>query len=169
MNYHIFGGFEIPLKRHQNAVADPRDCQEFWWDVHGSQNLLCYALGCYVFAMRWRGRILPWYVGKAYKRGFIDECFAPHKRLHYNDVLSDHRGTPLLFLVARMTPGGKFSKAIPETEARHMEINLIRFALRRNPALKNVSHAKFLQRLKIGHRTGASRKEIDDFTALFKS
>ena len=43
---------------------------------------------------------LPWYVGRTIKQDFGRECFAYHKLHKLNEVLDEHPGTLVLYLVA---------------------------------------------------------------------
>ena len=47
---------------------------------------------------------MPWYVGKATKT-FLQECFTDRNLRKYDKVLVERKGTPILFLLARRTPG----------------------------------------------------------------
>lgn len=98
---------------------------------------------------RWR---TPWYVGKTNRLGFNGEVFTPTKLVHYNHVLADHyeKGTPVLYLVPRLTSGGKI--CVPSNGHRDvdfLEKLLIRDALRANPDLRNKLDTKLLRELHV--------------------
>lgn len=73
-----------------------------------------HAIGCYVFCMKYGGKIRPWYVGMTVaKAGFRGEIFQQHKLEIYNECLDGRRGTPVMFLFSLMTSeGNAFSKAV---------------------------------------------------------
>lgn len=173
MNYEIFGGFTIPRKPRKHAVADARDRRAFWDDVETERVGLSAAVGCYVFAIRAGGGIVPWYVGRTCSQSFKNECFELHKLRHYDDVISGQRGTPLLYFAARTTPGGKFTASAPTKESQFLESMLIGMALQRNPELKNIVHATFLKRLHVpglvNPRKGTPPRNVREFSSLFKS
>ena len=159
MNYEIFGDFTVPRKPRRNAVAETVERRVFWRAIDDAHPGLSSAVGCYVFAIRAGRGILPWYVGKTCTQGFSGECFEPHKLVHYNDIISSRKqGTPLLYFLARMTPGGKFSASMPGNEAKFLESMLIGMALQRNKDLKNIVHTKFLQQLRVPGLVNAATK-----------
>lgn len=173
MNYEIFGGFTIPRKPRKHAVADTRDRRTFWDEVEAERVGLSAAVGCYVFAIRAGGGIVPWYVGRTCSQSFKNECFELHKLRHYDDVISGQRGTPLLYFAARTSPGGKFTASAPTKESQFLESMLIGMALQRNPELKNIVHATFLKRLHVpglvNPRKGTPPRNVREFSSLFKS
>ena len=170
MNYEIFGEFELPRKPGRKRV-DTSKRREFRATLEAAHTGLASAVGCYVFAIRAGRGILPWYVGKTCKQGFYQECLEPHKLNHYNDALdSKKRGVPVLYLVARMTQGSKFSTAMPPPEAKFLESLLIGMALRRNKELRNIVHTKFLQQLRVpglvNSAQGGPRGPVADFKKM---
>lgn len=172
MKYEVFGGFEIPRKPHKRSVVDTRDRYGFWWEVDAAKPGLCYARGCYVFALRQRGgSVIPWYVGKTSRQTFYKECFGSHKLVYYNDVIAGQHGVPLLYLIARTTPNGKFTASVPESEADFLESMLIGRALQRNKELKNVTRASFLKRLHVpglvNPTKGRPTPNVAEFISLF--
>ena len=139
-NYDLFGPFNIPRTDNLQRV-DKKGLREFWREVeteNESNRGLATARGCYIFGIRAGKGATPWYVGKATKT-FRQECFTSHKLVHYNDVLLNRKGTPVLFLLARMTPTGKFIKTLKAPEANWVERILIHHCLNANSELCNVS------------------------------
>lgn len=172
MNYEVYGGFEIPRKPNKRSVVDARDRNELWRKVHEAKDYLQCALGCYIFALRKRGGgIVPWYVGKTCRQGFIRECFEPHKLVYFNEVVAGEAGVPLLYLIARVTPGGKFTKSFPARESDYLETLLIGMALQRNPSLKNVTRTKLLKELHVpglvNSRANPRKGPVADLMAMF--
>jgi hypothetical protein len=144
MRFGVFGGFPIERQtpKRLHGVFD----KSFWARVTSSDDGLPSACGCYVFALRNGDNILPWYVGKTEKTTFEKECFHATKINYYNDLLVNHKGQALLFLIPRRTASGnKYSKP---TRGRYRDVDflesmLIGFAYARNPSLLNMKKTKF--------------------------
>ena len=139
--YGVYGPFQIP-RTDDRLEVDRSRLRDFWKEVDEWSGGLAGASGCYVFAMRAAKGARPWYVGQA-KRGFRQECFAAHKLVRYNSVIGRRQGTPILFLLARVTPKGKFTKKLGPKEANWVENLLIRQCLQANAELLNVSGTAF--------------------------
>ena len=91
---------------------------------------------------------------------FRQECFTPHKLNHYNSVIGDRKGTPILFLVARATPlRGNFMNRLGRREADWVENMLIRQCLAANRSLLNVSGTSFAKEVVV---PGVFRPRIGD-------
>src|SRR5690348_9411268 len=107
MKFDVYGGFEIYRNSKRRGVFN----KEFWQRVEREKAGLPSACGCYAFALKNGKNIVAWYVGKTEKRTFQQECFQAAKIAYYHEILSDHNGTPLLFLLPRLTAGGnRFSQ-----------------------------------------------------------
>jgi len=148
MKFSVHGGFEIDRKpnRHGNFTND------FWKAVKEENEELPYACGCYVFALQNGDNIIAWYVGKTEKGTFFKECFQATKINYYNEILIDHNGTPLLFLLPRLTGAGtKFSKPTKSgyRDIDFLETLLIGMALEQNPKLANIKKTKLLREMKV--------------------
>jgi hypothetical protein len=146
MKFEIYGGFEI---KRDDETRQGVFNRSFWDVVRDADPRLTDACGCYLFALQNGRNIVAWYVGKAERQSFYQECFLPAKRYIYNDVLARRSGKPLLFLIARVTPGGKFCK--PATghypDVDFLENMLIGFALNKNPDLKNIGRTRMLREM----------------------
>jgi len=146
MNFDVFGPFELPQTKRRNRIDDTRIKHEFWDNVDTRVNGLPEACGCYVFSIRAGKGTLPWYVGKAAKQTFRKECIQPHKLVKYNRILDQRRGTPLLYLVARMTPTGRYSNMSTSTkgyaDVDFLERLFIGMSLSRNRDLLNNQDTK---------------------------
>src|SRR5271156_4699057 len=104
-----YGPFEIPIV--DGEVAKP-ELRGFWEAVEVEHPGLQDAVGCYVFATHTRGAARPWYVGKTERASFKKEAFQPTKLENYRRVLkARQRGICQLYLIARVTDGGKFRKS----------------------------------------------------------
>ena len=142
--YDVFGPFEIPRTENRQRV-DRKSLRHFWNEVEALRQKnegLASASGCYIFAIRAGKGAKPWYVGQATKT-FRQECFTPHKLVHYNEVLTERKGTPILFLLARMTPTGRFANKLGAREADWAENLLIHHCLRANDDLLNIRGTAF--------------------------
>lgn len=146
MKFDVRGGFKIARKPNRHGIFD----KEFWKQVSDSDGDLPGACGCYVFALQNGNNIVAWYVGKTEKRTFESECFQATKVNYYNEVLVDHNGAPLLFLLPRLTnSGAKFSKPTKSgyRDIDFLETMLIGMALERNKDLTNVKKTKLLREM----------------------
>ena len=102
-NYRVYGPLDIPRTDDLRQV-DRKRLSGFWKNANDAASELATATGCYIFGIRAGKGARPWYVGQA-KKSFKNECFTPHKLLYYNTAVLKRQGTPIMFLVARMTPG----------------------------------------------------------------
>jgi hypothetical protein len=149
MDFKVYGAFEMP--RHKNLIttdADHKRC--FWQGVDEKIDGLSEACGCFVFAISPSGGgAKPWYVGMTCRQGFRSECFQPHKINLYNNALVEYeRGTPLLYLIAKLTPSkGAFAKPSSNghRDVEALEDVLIGIAYTRNQHLLNIRGTKFLR------------------------
>ena len=139
--YRLFGPLEIPRGDDLKDV-ERKALKGFWEAAEDLRAGLAAASGCYIFAIRAGLGTRPWYVGQA-KKGFQQECFTDPKLLRYNGVIGRKKGTPLLFLVARMTPTGRLANGLDEKEVTWVENQLISHCLVANKELLNVSGVAF--------------------------
>ncbi|MDE0512368.1 MAG: hypothetical protein OXI88_11350 [Gammaproteobacteria bacterium] len=85
MHFKVYGKFEIPLEKDAPDRIDKRDVTAFWREVEQKTPGLPNACGVYIFGIK--GRLknksretsMPWYIGKAEKQAFKQECFTHHK------------------------------------------------------------------------------------------
>jgi hypothetical protein len=146
MYFDVIGGFHIERKPNRHGLFD----KEFWRRVRSRDEDVPDACGCYIFALKNGSNIVAWYVGKTEKLTFEKECFQATKVNYYNEVLADHNGSALLFLLPRMTASGnKYSKP---TKSGYRDIDfleklLIGIALERNPLLMNIKNTKLLKEM----------------------
>jgi hypothetical protein len=167
MHFDVAGPFEITrygTKKNitKQSLTDLKDHFEAW------EEGLSSSCGCYVFAKRAGGGIIPWYVGKACCLPMFKEALSAENITKYNTVLDD-KGTPLLFVIPLRTPKGKLRKR-PESgdlpSVSFLERWLIATALDRNPELINNKETKFLRNLHVvgifnptqGESTSASQE-----------
>jgi len=158
MKFEIHGPFELPLdgtvqsnKKVRADFVDQTSASEY---KKGS-TALSSACGCYVFAIRAGRGILPWYVGKAERTPFGKECLTDRNINTYNLLLKNRAGTPLMYLLAEMTGGGKFAKTtskttnVGTTPIDFLETMLIRMAIKRNKDLTNIGKTKMVRELEV--------------------
>ena len=146
--YGVFGPFKVP-RDDGGRVADSGQLRDFWGKVGKNDPGLPDASGCYIFGIRASKGAKPWYVGQA-KQAFRNECFTYHKLHHYNKVLADRKkGTPILLLLVRLTPGGGFVNQLSKSEANSLENLLIYNCLRANQELLNTSRTSFFREAEI--------------------
>lgn len=149
MKYETFGPIEIPRQRNGLIAKKPKG---FWNSVEELCEGLSAACGCYLFAAKSSGgpTPYPWYAGQTNKSAFKAECFEHQKLTHYHNVLADYkRVTPVMFLMARRTDGGIFSKpskrGYPDIDK--LEEMLIGMAFIRNRKLCNIQGTAHLRDL----------------------
>ena len=151
MRYEVYGPFEIDRK--PTKQVDKKKLPEFWDSVEDERRNLSGAIGCYVFAVGAGPGMKPWYVGQT-KRSFKLECFEASKQLTYNDVLLERaRSKPNLFLIAKLTEAGRFTKPPKNLKGSNLkdidvlEDILIAAAFRRNPEIKNIKGIKLVSEM----------------------
>jgi hypothetical protein len=169
--FEPYGPFEMPLEDGPNIAA--QRLRDFWTDIELKHPGLPEALGCYVFGIRKGTLMLPWYVGKTEQKSFRFESVQPHKLQHYHDALMQQPGgTALLFLIPRLTDGGKFRKVWTSgsSSVARLEQMLIETAISRNPRLVNQRMIKHLTLTVVpGYRNepvGSRTPEAEDLAAL---
>lgn len=110
------------------------------------------AIGCYAFGLKNGDSLVPWYVGMTIaQRGFRGEILQAHKLEHYNAVLEERRGVPVMFLMPLMTQEWRFSRdrSASKILIRWVEKMLFGVALSRNPECRNQRDTKFLREVKV--------------------
>lgn len=153
MQYEVFGAFKVPRRKtgvgNRVLILDPNTLREFWAEIDEDEPDLSQAQGCYLFGIRASRGIRPWYVGQT-RRTFKDECFAPGKCIIYQGVYGEvARGTPILLLIARLTPRGDafYTGRGRPKEFAFLEKMLIGLALRQNSNLSNKKDTRFLREI----------------------
>lgn len=156
IKYDTFGPFILPRPAYKNGnkmgtkrrKIDSENKECFWKSVNEKVPGLRDAVGCYVFAL---GKV-PWYVGKTEKLGFASETWQSHKLTHYANALQARkRANPVMYLIAKRTPEGRFSKA---SKRGHRDIGflenlMIGAALQRNEKLLNKRDTKYLRTMHV--------------------
>jgi hypothetical protein len=150
MYFKVYGPFSMPEGRSGLITLDADERWSFWEEVEEAVDGLSEACGCFIFAISPPGGgPKPWYVGRACKQSFRNECFQPHKINVYNNILAEYKsGTPELYLLAKRTPGGAhFAKPSfnGHGDIEELEEVLIGIAYARNKRLLNIHGTKFLK------------------------
>lgn len=165
MRFRVLGPYR--LARDGALVSrSAEDRRALWHLMEADAPGLVDACGCYVLSIRRRA----WYVGMAARQSFSQECFALHKINVYNYALQKVRGEPLLHLIAKLTPTGRFaSPAVnghPDIE--FLETMLIGMALRQNENLQNIRGTRFLREMRVPGilRTGKGEGNLGSVKAL---
>lgn len=173
MNFFPYEAVEIPRNSKGLVAADSASLKEFWAQV--DQQVvegLSAAIGCYIFSIRTSRGSLPWYVGRAEKQQFRKECFTSHKLNHYNNAIAGRKGTPLLTLVAKVTPGDYFAKpsGSGHRDIQLLENMLIASCIQRNNQLANVKDTKLLREMSvpglINNSQGKDAESVRSFRTL---
>jgi len=149
MHFVTYGPFELP--RWNTLIDDDSEARDFFWSqsVEATAPGLADAIGCYVFSIRTGGGSLPWYVGKT-EIGFRNECFQAHKLKYYNKALAARVGSPVLFLIPKITPANhRFAhRSTGNSDIEFLENYLIGRALVRNDGLMNKQNTRLLREIK---------------------
>ena len=172
MKFDIHGPFR--LERNENGLVDPTAAErrEYWERVDSDVSGLSNGCGCYVFTINaGRGR-LPWYVGKAERQSFKQECFSPHKIDHYSNPIGKRKGMPELFFLPQLTRKGKFRKPTKGNNGRKaivaLESLLIGTAYARNPNLLNIKGVKMYRELEVAGFLNSNAKKNALGAKLFR-
>jgi hypothetical protein len=156
--FEPFGPFKMPVR---GVSVDKSREKEFWEQVEDELQGLSDAVGCYVFAIRAAKGVVPWYVGMTEKSSFRKESWQPHKlNLYVDSMQSRKKGTPVLYLIAKQTTGGRFTKSSKSRlgSVRALEKLLINTCILRNPNLLNKKATKHFRGLEVpGYMNAVAR------------
>ena len=121
MNFEVYGPFLLNAESDEEGFSgwiDQREINDFWVKVRKQHDHLENACGVYIFCVEGKQKRsgkttnLPWYVGKAEKQTFKQECFNHKNQLSYNKVISQlYREVTAInfYFVARHNEDGKYS------------------------------------------------------------
>jgi len=155
MYFDMYGPFE--LTRENGRIPS---VQAEMWDAVRSRcasqgyekTELERAIGCYAFGLRHGDTLRPWYVGMTIAQGgFRREILQPHKREHYDAVIKERKGTPIMFLMPLLTPQNRFSRdrGLSKPLIQWVEKMLFGVALGRNPDCRNQRDTKYLRNVEV--------------------
>lgn len=169
MNFKVYGPFLLNAdsgsgKEGLPGWIDQPDIKDFW-DKVGQQNAnLEKACGVYIFCVegkqKKKGKTtnLPWYVGKAERLTFKQECFNHRNQLSYNKVISQlyRKVTAINFyFVARHDEDGEFSTPAKKDDetvyegVRFVERLFMQKSLAANSQLLNIKDLMNARRTRI--------------------
>jgi hypothetical protein len=173
MNFLPHSPIEIPRQSNGLIAVDKSSMTDFWSRVEAELDEgLSDGIGCYIFSIRAGKGALPWYVGCAERQVFRKECFTSHKLNHYNNAIVKRKGTPLLTLIAKYTPGDKIVRPTgrQHRDIQFLEAMLISNCLRRNADLYNVRDTKLLREMVVpgllNTHAGKALSSVSQFRAL---
>ncbi|MHA7816793.1 MAG: hypothetical protein ACX93N_09970 [Pseudohaliea sp.] len=151
MLFETYGPYRLGRNANGLLAATASDRRKFWHSVEEEVPGLSYACGCYIFSIRASRGAKPWYVGKAEKSSFRQECLTAHKINHFNQAIAGRRGYPELTLLAQITPRDKFRKPTNARRAsiRELETMLIGMGISRNRDLLNIQKTRMLRELSV--------------------
>lgn len=160
MRFDVYGPYEIERTQKGLIASTARDRSEFWEWVEDDIPGLPGACGCYIFAIQASRGTLPWYIGKAERQSFKNECFSLHKINHFNNAIVGRKGIPVLFFLPQLTNNDKFRK--PTTSVRkaisELESLLLGMAISRNPGILNAKGTRMLKELTVEGFINSSRR-----------
>ncbi len=146
VEFEPFGPFPLPRVGQRRIDASKR--AEFWRRIDARHDGLSKAVGCYVFAIIASKGALPWYVGKATRRGFDREAWNRQRIGSYQKELRGRRrGTPVLYLLAKLSSRGRFAKPSKrnQPEIDLLERLILESALQRNRKFHDRRDTRHLQ------------------------
>lgn len=149
MNFDIAGPF--PLTRHGNKkLIDEQSVIDLRSRLEDRESGLSKSIGCYVFAIHAGRGYTPYYVGQSCKRSLLLEALNASNRGKYNHACSESNGRPVLFLLPKRTPSGKFKKkGRASATINFLERWLIARALEKNIHLINNKETRFLRKISV--------------------
>ena len=151
MRFEVYGPFELDRTLAGLVCSDAPSRKAFWRWVEEEVPGLSKTCGCYLFAIQASRGILPWYVGKAEKQSFANECISPHKLIHYNNAIVGRKGKPVLYIIPQITNSGRFRKASKSSKPAISELEniLMGMAISRNPRILNIKGTRMLRELTV--------------------
>ena len=156
MNFDVCGPFELTRFTKKNLITG-ETLKKFKKDLEKLLPGIDKSCGCYIFCLRNnKNSVKPWYVGQANKSYLIDESLNPSNQTKYNIIMSENKGTPILYLLPQLTKKLNYYARPTKKKDGKKSINfledwLIGSAVQVNPNLINVKKTKMLREL---HVTG---------------
>ncbi len=151
MKFEIYGPFELPKDTDKNSRdfidLGKEAINKFWSEIEEEVQGLKDACGCYIFVVNNK----PYYVGKAEKQTFKDECFTDNKEKHYRKASKTiKKGSPRLYFIAKKTEGrDRFAKPSKRghRDIEFLENFFIALAVERNINLTNSKNTRFIRNI----------------------
>ena len=155
MRFDVYGPYEITRQRGVICLTQ-QEINEFWEDIDEdlTSGRLSDACGCYVFAIKSGPNALPWYIGKAERSSFKQECLNDRNINLYNkELLNRKKGRPDLYLLPQVTGESKFRKPagpdVNRPEISALESILISMGISKNRNLLNVRGTKMQRGIEV--------------------
>lgn len=169
--YEVFGPFAFDTSE---GVHHRKALRKFWDDrtIDGTPEGLCDAVGVYVWTVLKRDRRIPWNVGITSKQGFKGRF--PQKEATFLKFLKKHPEAKIeVYLLARRTKAGAFSKTQQKKMNDWLETMLIGSAISINPELVNSAKSKYLRTTVVdgylNDREEKLSKAARSFAAVFQA
>ena len=182
--FRCLGPFEFPVYRstrhwkNHYRLFDPKTATEAVFEQAARQEHrigvegIDQAIGLYIIGMKPRGKLIPFYVGKAARQTIKERLFQKQDKLtKVTEILNVYKhAKPFVFLFPLLTPTGRLSRlptATPGGSAAEKVINsaeymMIGHAMNSNPWLHNISTVVERERFSIDGSPGASGKQTKD-------
>lgn len=148
----MYGPFELDREDRKKIPARQ---PSFWGQVQDASEQYGFepqeleqSIGCYAFGLRFGDTIKPWYIGMTIgKAGFRGEVLQGHKRNHFDEVIREHRGAPIMMLMPLLTPEGYFGhdRTTAKPLIQWVEKMLFGVALRQNLECRNRRDTRYLR------------------------
>lgn len=149
MNFDVAGPFKLTRHGTKKLITD-QSLTEIKSQLESWDSGLSEACGCYVFAIHTPKGYTPYYVGQASKRSIADEALNLSNREKYNKACSESKGSPMIFLLPKLTPKGRYKKKGRNSATiDFLERWLIAAAIERNPGLINTKETRFLRKMSV--------------------
>lgn len=180
MNFEVYGPFLLKTdsdKEERPGWIDQPQIKDFWDKVRPRNENLEDACGVYIFCVKGKQKNkgkttnLPWYVGKAERLTFKQECFNHRNQLSYNKVISQlyRKVTSINFyFVARHDEDGEFSAPAKKDDetvyegVRFVERLFMQKSLAANSQLLNIKDLMNARRTRIRNILNWPVKGRDD-------
>lgn len=172
MNFDVYGPIEIARKGNKGLITK-ESLDELAERLDEESEGLTGACGCYVFALRAGGSVIPWYVGQANKSKLVQESMNSSNREKYNVVLDCYeRAVPLMYFLPLITPAGGYAKPTTTDNGRKsidfLEDWLISTAIDKNPDLVNLKKTMLLRNLHVTGMFNAGQGEATKASTSLK-
>lgn len=182
--FRCLGPFEFPVYRstrhwkNHYRLFDPKTATEAVFEQAAQQEhrigveAVDQAIGLYVIGMKPRGKLIPFYVGKAERQTIKERLFQKQDKLaKVTEILNVYKhAKPFVFLFPLLTPTGRLSRvtvaarggSAKERVINSAEYMMIGHAMNSNPWLHNISTVVERERFSIDGSPGASGKQTKD-------
>ncbi len=168
--FEVFGPFSFDTTK---GVGHRKALLQFWRDrdADGSPIGLSEAIGVYVWTFREGATRIPWNVGLTSTQGFKGRF--PQKEASFLKFLNANPDAKIeVYLLARRTKAGAFSKTRQKKLNDWLETMLIGSAISVNSELRNSAKSKFLRTTIVDgylNDEGECSEAAKSFGAVFKA